>query len=72
MKKSLPIGKLFLRVDVGIGPLKQCGYPINNTIDHRCRYAIDDHRAGDGEHLRADAQDETLCLCQLRTHYFVF
>ena len=25
-----------------------------------------------GEQLRADAQDEALCLCQLRTHYFVF
>ena len=25
-----------------------------------------------GEHLRADAQDETLCLCQVRTHHFVF
>ena len=48
--------------------LKQCRYPVNQAIHHTCRHAIHDHRAGDGKHFRADAQDEALCLWSSRTH----
>lgn len=36
--------------------------PVNNA----CAGAVHDHGAGDREHLRARAGDESLCLCQDR------
>ena len=33
---------------------KQCGYPIDQAINHRGRNPVNDHRAGDGE--RADCR----------------
>ena len=42
--------------------LEQCGYPINQAIDYAGAYAIDDQRVGNGEHLRADAQDKSCVL----------
>ncbi len=51
--------------------LEQCGYPINQAVNYRCRHTIHNHRAGDCEHFRAHAQDEALCLCQLRTQCFL-
>ena len=50
--------------------LKNGSYPINEPINHTGAYAVHNHRAGDGEHLCTDAQDEAFCVCQLRTHYF--
>ena len=38
---------------------------------HTDAYAMHDHRPGDCEHPCADAQDEALCLCQLRTQCFL-
>ena len=49
---------------------KQRGDPINESIDHACADTIEDHRPGDGEHLRPHAQHIALCLCQDRTHKF--
>ena len=48
---------------------EQRGYPINDPIHHTCNRAIDDDRAGDCEHLGADAEDKALCLCSSRTQY---
>lgn len=42
--------------------------PVNKPIDYTGAYPIHNHRPGDGEHLRADAQDEALCLWSIRTH----
>ena len=47
-------------------------YPIDNSINNRCHRSVYNHRAGDGEHLRADTENKPLCWCQLRTHHFVF
>ena len=44
--------------------------PIDDPVDDACGGAVDEHRAGDGEHLRAGAEDDALCLCQDRTHNF--
>ena len=52
--------------------LEQCRYPINHAIHYGCRYAVDNDRSSNGKHLRADAQDEAFCLCQVSTHTFVF
>ena len=42
--------------------LEQCGYPINNPINHTRHRTVDDNRAGDCEHFCADAQDEAFIL----------
>ena len=34
--------------------LKQCGYPINQSVHYAGRYAVYDTRSGDGEHFRAN------------------
>ena len=64
MYKGSPYGEPFV--------LKQGGYPINKTINDTCRNAVHDNGSCDFEHISADAEDKALCLCQLRTHYFVF
>ena len=46
-----------------------CCKPINKPIHHTGRRAVDDDRASNGEHLGPDAQDEALCLCQVRTKF---
>ena len=43
-------------------------YPINHTR-HR---TVDDDGPGNRKHFGANTEDEALCLCQLRTYYFVF
>ncbi len=47
-------------------------YAINQPIHHTCGHAIDDNRSCYCKHLCADAQYKSLCLCQVRTHTFVF
>ena len=42
--------------------LYNCHNPINQSIHHAGRGAVDQHRPGDGEHLRRHAQDEALRL----------
>ena len=42
------------------------------SIHNARTHTADDDGAGDGEHLCTDAEDEAFCLCQLRTHIFVF
>jgi len=37
--------------------------PIDKSIHYTSTHAIDNHRAGDGEHLGSNAQDKSLCLC---------
>ena len=44
-------------------------YPIDKSIHHTGTHTVDDYRAGDSEHISADAQDEALCCCQYRTHH---
>ena len=39
-------------------PLKKCRYPINHAIQNAGGDAVDDDRAGDGEHLCTDTKDE--------------
>ena len=39
--------------------LKHLHQPIDKSINHRCRNAVDDDRSCDCEHLRADTEDET-------------
>ena len=63
-KSCSPFGKLF--------SLYCRANPIDHAVDHACRQAIDDDRPGDGEHLRRRSQYEALCLCQDRTHIFLF
>ena len=46
--------------------LEQCCYPINQTVNHACGYTIDNHRACNREHLRANTENEALCRCQYR------
>ena len=52
-------------------PLKQCCYPIDKTINYTRAHTIDNNRPCNGKHLRADAQNKSLCLCQLRTQCFL-
>lgn len=44
----------------------------DQPVDHACADAVDDHRACDREDLDRRARDEALCLCQDRTHIFLF
>ena len=46
--------------------------PVYESVHNTGTHAIHNKRAGDGEHLRAGAQDKSLCWCQVRTHIFVF
>ena len=49
----------------------QYGYPIDNAIHHTCGHSVNNYWACNCKHLCADAQDEALCLCQLRTQCFL-
>ena len=51
--------------------LKQCGYPINQTIHHGCRHTIHDHRSRNCKHLRTYPKNKPFCCCQYRTQCFV-
>lgn len=44
----------------------------NQPVDHARADAVDDHRPRDREDLDRRARDEALCLCQDRTHIFLF
>lgn len=46
--------------------------PQHYAIHHAGQCAVDDHRAGNDEHFGRHAGDEALCLCQDRTHIFLF
>lgn len=47
-------------------------YGEDQPVDHACADAVDDHRSCDCEDLHRRARDEPLCLCQDRTHIFLF
>lgn len=53
-------------------PLIQLKQIDNQTVQHRGRRAVDDHRTGDGEHLHAGAHDAPLCLCQVYPKRFFY
>ena len=42
-------------------------YPINQPIHHAGTYTIHDHWSRYCEHLRADTENKSLCLCPVRT-----
>lgn len=46
--------------------------PIAKSINNRCHYSANDHRPGNGEHLRVDTENKAFCLCQVRIHTFAF
>ncbi len=53
-------------------PSKQCCNPINQPIHHACAHTVDDYRPRNCKHLRTNAKNKPLCVCQVRTHIFVF
>ena len=53
-------------------PSKQCGYPINQTINNTCTHTIHNDWTCYCKHFSGGAEDKALCWCQVRTHYFVF
>ena len=64
MLRGLPIGKPLCLFE-------HLGCPVNKPIHYTRGHAIHNHRPGDSEHLRADAQDEPFCVWSSRTHIFV-
>ncbi len=66
LKMDLPQGKSILL------STHQLHQPQHKPIHHAGRNAKGQHRPCDGKHLHAGAQHKPLCLCQLRTHIFVF
>jgi REP element-mobilizing transposase RayT len=47
-------------------------YPINKPIHNTSAHAIHNNRSCYCEHLGTNTQNEAFCVCQARTHIFVF
>lgn len=47
-------------------------YPIDNSINNRCHCTVNDYGSRYRKHLGTNAENETLCVCTVRTYIFVF
>ena len=47
---------------------EQSDQPIYHSVERARRRTVQDHRSGDRENFRSDAEDKALCLWSSRTH----
>ena len=47
---------------------EQSDQPIYHAVERARRRTVQDHRSGDRENFRSNAEDKALCLWSSRTH----